>query len=65
MNQKAKGMFDRFLLALGSVALMPPTAAMPITVLGDRIVIARNARRSPEGSGPDIEKTRARVRWAT
>ena len=64
MNQKEKGMFDRFLLALGSVALMPPSAAMP-PGFRDRIAIARDVRLDSEESGPEIQKARARVRWAT
>ena len=64
MNQKEKGLFDRFLLALGSVALVPPPTAMPIAHR-DRIVIARDARLDSEGSGPAAEKAQARVRWAT
>jgi hypothetical protein len=64
MNQKEKGMFDRFLLALGSVALMPPSTALP-AVPRDRIVTAGDARLDPEGPGPEMQKARARVRWAT
>ena len=64
MNQKEKGMFDRFLLALGSVALMPPSAAMP-SGFRDRIASPRDLRLDPEESGPQIQKARARVRWAT
>ena len=63
MNQKEKGMFDRFLLALGSVALVPPFTAMPI-VHRDRIVSAPCARLDAGESGPQID-TRTRVRLAT
>ena len=64
MNQKEKGMFDRFLLALGSVALVPPHTAMPI-VHRDRIVGAQDARLDARDSGPEIDEDRAEVRWAT
>ena len=64
MNQKEKGMFDRFLLALGSVALVPPHTAMPI-VHRDRIVSARIARLDAEESDQEIDGARTRVRWAT
>ncbi|MBT8105520.1 MAG: hypothetical protein HKN65_12540 [Woeseiaceae bacterium] len=64
MNQKEKGMFDRFLLALGSAALMPPFTAMP-KVHRDRIVIARDVRLDSAESGPEIREARPRVRWAT
>lgn len=64
MNQKEKGMFDRFLLALGSVALMPPHTAMPIGT-HDRFGTAWDARPGSRESAQECAGSRARVRWAT
>ena len=64
MNQKEKGMFDRFLLALGSVVLVPPHSGMPIIHSG-RIVSPQDARLDARDSGQEIDEDRTQVRWAT
>jgi hypothetical protein len=64
MNQREKGMSDRFLLALGCVALVPPLTAMPI-FHRDRIVSAEDTRLDAGESGPEHDEARTRDRWAT